>query len=69
MQELHSQLNEIFKEPSTGLEAKPLRSDFRKVSAKYVCSGKGREFLCVRFSETQSGKCKYQTSENFCENY
>jgi hypothetical protein len=66
-QELHSSMHEIFKEPDTGIEAE-MRIDFRKISAKYVCVGDGRESMCVRFESTKSGLCKFK-NDGFCSSF
>jgi hypothetical protein len=63
-EQVHSQIKEIFTEPSTSLPT-TLKFDFRKICAKYICVAEGREFLCTRFESTASGLCKFK-EDVFC---
>lgn len=52
--------------PLQGETLQPLKVDFRKICARYVCSANGSQSLCTRYSEAKSGKCKY-FCDGFCE--
>ena len=60
-------LTDIFTPPA-GVTDPVMKFDYRRISARYICAANGRERLCTRYEETQSGVCKFK-DDVFCRNF
>jgi hypothetical protein len=47
----------------------PLKIDFRKLTAGYICSANGNEGACTRFQIGPDGHCSFHGLNNSCQNY